>query len=122
MRTYHVVAMNDATGNKEYLTCTPVTHDEGCTMMRKMTPHRNVRIYLEEAQIADPRPGFYYVSAIDGNRKALVSGPYETHQQALDKVREVRAAAEKVDPRSFWYAWGTALCEENAGPGVLGRI
>ena len=50
------------------------------------------------------KPGFY-VSAVDGDRAALVSGPFETHQEALDAVQAVRDACS--DPKAHWYAWGT---------------
>lgn len=52
-------------------------------------------------------PGFY-VSAIDGNRKALVSGPYATHAEALGKVDSVRDEWCELDGRAWFYAWGTA--------------
>lgn len=50
----------------------------------------------------------FYVSAIDGERKALICGPYDTHEEALADVARVKAAAERVDARAIWYAWGTA--------------
>jgi hypothetical protein len=75
-----------------------------------------------EEQIADTRAGYYYVSVIDGSRKGLVSGPYETHGEALQAVERVRRAAEKVDPRAVWYAFGTARCEHYSQPGVLGKL
>jgi hypothetical protein len=49
-------------------------------------------------------PGFY-VSAVDGSRAALVSGPFETHSEALKAVGPAREAC--ADPRAHWYAWGT---------------
>lgn len=76
---------------------------------------------MDAAQTPDPRPGFYYVSVIDGPRRALVAGPYETHAEALGAVPRMRDEGCKCDPRAWWYAWGTARCEEDAGPGVLGR-
>lgn len=53
MRTYHVVAINEKTGYTEYLTATPVTHREGCIIIRKLHPRPRgaawcVRIQLEE--------------------------------------------------------------------------
>lgn len=73
-----------------------------------------------EAQAPDPRPGFYYVSVMDGPRRALVRGPWTNHADALAAVETVRAEAEKADPRAVWYAFGTARCETDVGPGVLG--
>lgn len=55
----------------------------------------------------EPRPGFYYVSAIDGGARMLAVGPFTTHRAALDRVDEVRERAVKRDPRSHFYAFGT---------------
>jgi hypothetical protein len=65
-----------------------------------------------EGQQPDPRPGHYYVSAVDADRFWLVSGPYARHADALDAVSEVRARAEKHDPRSYFFAWGTCRTED----------
>lgn len=51
---------------------------------------------------------FFYVSCIEGSRKALVAGPYASHEDALNAVYRVKLAASKVDDRSWFYAWGTA--------------
>ena len=52
-RMYHVVAINERTGRKDYLTMTPVTHHEGVTIVRKQSgPHKDVRIQLEDASAA----------------------------------------------------------------------
>ena len=60
----------------------------------------------------------YYVSAIDGDRRALVAGPYQTHGEALGDVEAVQAVAYELDVRSHFYAWGTArTCDDR--PGVL---
>jgi hypothetical protein len=48
-RLYHVVVVNDRTGRKAYMTRTPVTHDEGTIILRKMRPHKDTRSMLEEA-------------------------------------------------------------------------
>jgi len=73
-------------------------------------------------QEEDNRPGFYYVTAIDGPRKARIAGPYKTHGTALDKVRTVKDRAEDVDPRAHWWAWGTMRSETDLGPGSLGVV
>lgn len=65
-----------------------------------------------EGQQPDPRPGHYYVSAVDADRFWLVSGPYARHADALDAVSEVRARAEKRDSRAYFFAWGTCRTEE----------
>lgn len=60
-------------------------------------------------------PG-YYVSAInDAGQKALVDGPYAHHAEALVRVWPVSRAWGDVDPRSCWYAWGTAKVHEGGG-------
>lgn len=69
----------------------------------------------------DPRPGFYYVSAIDGSRRSLVRGPFRTHAEALEAVEPTKRLVEDRDPRAHWYAWGTARNEADLGPGVLDR-
>lgn len=74
-----------------------------------------------EEREADPRPGFYYVSAQDGPRSVLVRGPYTSHVEALRAVDATRTEAERVDPRAIWYAWGTARSETDLGPGALDR-
>jgi hypothetical protein len=61
----------------------------------------------ERVKPSKPRRHFY-VSAIDGTKKYLIAGPYETHAQALELVDAVKAQADKVDPRAAFMAWGTA--------------
>jgi len=48
-RMYHVIAINERTGKKTYLTRTPVTHQEALTVLRKQRPHKDVRKQLEPA-------------------------------------------------------------------------
>lgn len=60
------------------------------------------------SQIPDTKPGEYYVSVIDGPRRALLVGPFTNdHQAALDMVEQVRRKAEELDPRAAFYAFGT---------------
>ena len=49
-RRYHVVAINERTGMLYYLTLAPVTHKEGCTILSKQVPHKNVRKQLMEVK------------------------------------------------------------------------
>lgn len=59
-------------------------------------------------QIADTQSGAYYVTVIDGKRLGRLLGPfYDDHAAALAMVDKVRAKAEELDPRAFWYAYGT---------------
>ena len=79
---------------------------------------------LEARRYADPaaRPRrFYYVSAerSDG-RRAIVAGPYPTHEAAVADVYRVTLATCRVDDRAWWYAWGTAGSDEEV-PAFLGR-
>ena len=76
--------------------------------------------HFNAEQEPDPRPGFYYVTCIDGDRVAFVRGPWADHASALAAVHTVKVTAEDLDPRAFWYAWGTARSETDRGPGALG--
>lgn len=55
----------------------------------------------------DDRPGHYYVSVANGYRYQLLSGPYDTHAEALAKVDAAKDIAISNDPRAHWYAFGT---------------
>lgn len=80
-------------------------------------------------------PGMFYVSVIDGpriggeievKRMGLLAGPYETHEEALDKVDVVRRIAERVNAWSHFYAFGTMKLKEPINgaypPGRLNRL
>lgn len=56
----------------------------------------------------DIRPGHYYVSVLDGSRRALLAGPWPTHVEALQMVDTVRLKACDLDARGHWYAFGTS--------------
>lgn len=75
-----------------------------------------------DATNPDPRPGFYYVSAIDGGRSARVCGPFPTHAEALEAVEASRQKMTDIDPRAWFYAFGTCRCEADLGPGYLDAI
>lgn len=47
-REYHVVVINQITGRKVYMTGTPVSHREGCTILRKLSNYPWRRKQLEE--------------------------------------------------------------------------
>lgn len=64
-------------------------------------------------------PG-YYVSVIDGTRTALVAGPFDTHAESLAQVEPEREKWYKLDPKSHWYAWGTARVRDDKNPAQLG--
>jgi hypothetical protein len=72
---------------------------------------------IAEAQQADPRPGHYYVSAVDGGTHWFpMVGPFITHQEALDLVDDVRRYAHEVSYRSVWYSFGTYHINPNEIP------
>ena len=53
-RLYHIVAINERTGHKEYLSIVPMVHQEATTMLSKFFPRpkgapSHVRLQLEEA-------------------------------------------------------------------------
>ncbi len=50
----------------------------------------------------------YCVSIIDGQQKALLFGPLNTHEEALAMVPHVRKIGNEIDPKSHFYGWGTA--------------
>jgi hypothetical protein len=62
----------------------------------------------EQQQQPDLQPGRYYVTAIDGQRKYFLAGPWPEHAQALAQVDAVRRFAEPTDPRAVWMTYGTA--------------
>jgi hypothetical protein len=54
----------------------------------------------------------FYVSVMDGRRKGVLLGPYETHREALDNVAQGRELANEADPRASFYAFGTCSAPE----------
>lgn len=56
----------------------------------------------------------FYVTVVDGPRSGLMAGPFETHQEALDRVDAANRVAQEADARAFWYAYGTCLMERPA--------
>ncbi len=65
----------------------------------------------------------YYVSTIDGSRFALLAGPFETHSEACGWVKRARDIACRVDPRAWFYAFGTASTRpEYRKPGLLNDL
>ena len=74
-------------------------------------------------QQPDTSPGPYYVSVQDGSRSSLLSGPYNTHQEALDLVDKANDIACQFDPRAHFYAFGTARIKDGSSPqGVLQKF
>jgi hypothetical protein len=49
MRLYNIAVINDKTGKQVLLTGYPMPHKECCTMLSKMTSHKDTRKMLIEA-------------------------------------------------------------------------
>lgn len=65
----------------------------------------------------------YYVSTIDGSRFALLAGPFDNHPEACGWVDRARDEACRVDPRAWFYAFGTtAMKPEYRKPGILNDL
>lgn len=65
----------------------------------------------------NPDHPHHYVSAIDGQRRYLIAGPYESHEVALARVDSVRAIAcdykrNASAGRAWFMGWGTASSAE----------
>lgn len=73
-------------------------------------------------QKPDTRPGHYYVSVIDGDRRSLLAGPWPTHKAALDRVDSVRSLALEVDTKSAFYAFGTARIDLTVADFPQGKL
>lgn len=73
-------------------------------------------------QQPDIKPGNYYVSVRrdDGDFRLLV-GPFPNdHASALAVVDRATKVATDLDPRAWWYSYGTALmAPEHDEPGIL---
>ena len=50
MRLYNIVAINERTGKQVLLTGYPMNHKECCTMLSKMTSHKDTRKMLIEVK------------------------------------------------------------------------
>jgi hypothetical protein len=68
------------------------------------------------AEEPDTQAGDYFVFARDAGRVWYLSGPYvNDHAAAIADVEAVRAMAEKSDPFSAFYAFGTCRFPPNSG-------
>lgn len=57
----------------------------------------------------------FYVSVMDGPRKALAVGPYADHQDALEAVEAVREYVSNHDVKAVFYAFGTCGMDVSDG-------
>jgi hypothetical protein len=75
-------------------------------------------------EMPDAAPGPYYISVRkEGGDWRMVSGPYDKHADALALVDKARGICQDMDPRSFWYAFGTVRIKDATciDPGILQR-
>jgi len=92
------------------------THTEGCNLRHRA--EGGARCTCDEREVcpaefvtpgADPaNASAFYVSAVDGDRRWLMAGPYETHEAALADVARVRGVCCNADGRGHFLGWGTA--------------
>lgn len=75
------------------------------------------------AQEPDPRPGNYYVSALDGPAHYLLLGPFNRHADALARVDPVRAyATAHGGPKAHFIAYGTVrMADDVTQPGSANK-
>jgi len=48
MKTYHIVAINEKTGNSVFMTKYAMAHDKACEMLKRFTSHKGRRLQLIE--------------------------------------------------------------------------
>ncbi len=64
----------------------------------------------------------FYTSVQDAGKTGLLSGPYSTHQHALNALLEDKGEAQLLNYRALFYAFGTvAMPGTYRKPGVLDR-
>lgn len=77
---------------------------------------------IMDSQKVDKKPGYYYVSLVDGDRYSLLLGPYtNNHQRALEMVEDVKKKAIELDHFAHFYGFGTCRVDIDVEPrwGVL---
>jgi hypothetical protein len=84
---------------------------------------RSRRVVFPAPAPKTSEPTCFFVSAIRGSRKALVAGPFDTHEEALASVWAVARAAEEAGFReAVWAAWGTAGWMDEKESAPLGAL
>lgn len=93
-------------------------------MTKRVEAYVHLDAAPDDVAAADPRPGRYYVSVIDGARHGLLYGPFGRHADALAAVEAARRVAVRVDPRAHFYRFGTARLsgDGDAPAGVLNSL
>jgi hypothetical protein len=56
----------------------------------------------------DPQEFGFYVTVRDAGRTGFLVGPYDTHEEALERVDEAKRLACEANSRGVWYAYGTS--------------
>jgi hypothetical protein len=46
---FHIIAINEKTNRKTYMTASSLSHDEACVMLSKINKHPARRVQLEQA-------------------------------------------------------------------------
>jgi hypothetical protein len=59
------------------------------------------------------------VSIVDGDRRSLALGPFNTHGEALGYVDRVRRFVEQTTRDAHWWAFGTCHHRTGQPVGVL---
>lgn len=78
-------------------------------------------LFERYGQPIDLRPGYYYVTVIDGDRASRLRGPFTSHVEAIRAVPAARRQAMEWDRRAFFYGFGTCWSETDLGPGLFDR-
>lgn len=87
--------------------------------MSKIANRCSTHATAGDPQAPDPRPGYYYVSVLDGPRSAGLRGPFvDDHTGALAAVDDARRELCLLNPWAAFWAFGTCRSEV-AGPGFL---
>ncbi len=76
--------------------------------------------FQEDPTGAAAEGGGFYVSVVDGQRFALVLGPFSAHQEAKASVERVRSYVTEHDWRGAFYAYGTSRVRDGELP--AGRL
>lgn len=63
----------------------------------------------------------YYVDCINGPKVAMIAGPFKTKEEAKLMLNPARDLGCKVDPKAWFYNWGTCKRDNGYRQGVLNR-
>jgi hypothetical protein len=97
----------------------PIAREELVEILKARSTMATFTTEIAE-QMPDTRPGDYFVSAVDGGRHWLLSGPYASHAAALADVDAAKKLAIDNDPRAHFFAFGT--CRYPLNSGKIGRL